>query len=259
MHDMLFVDTHTHLYMPEFGEDGDDAVRRAAAAGVTRLVFPDVNSETRSAMEAMAARFPGTVFQCAGLHPTELTEDWKSELDKLYEAGRKNGIVAIGETGMDCHWSRETVKEQETVFRAQIELALTRDLPLIVHSRDATELTLKILSDYKGRGIRGVFHAYGGSYETFLEICRLGDWYVGIGGVITFKNASISETIKKIPLDRILTETDSPWLSPVPFRGKRNESSYIPYIAEKIALQKGITVEEAADITTQNAKSLFRI
>lgn len=141
----------------------------------------------------------------------------------------------------------------------QLDLALELGLPVIVHNRDATELTLRILGDYKGRGLRGVFHAFGGSIETFRQIERLGDWYVGIGGVITFRKASIAETVREIPLERILTETDAPWLTPVPFRGTRNESSYIPYIVEKIAVQKGEDMEKVAETAWKNAHELFRI
>ena len=160
---------------------------------------------------------------------------------------------------MDFHWARDNAAIQEEVFRIQLDLALEMDIPVIVHNREATEHTLNILKDYRGRGLRGVFHAYGGSIETFMELQRLGDWYVGIGGVVTFRKASIAETIREIPLDRILTETDAPWLTPVPFRGTRNESSYIPYIAEKIAMQKGTDIETVAGVTSGNAEKLFGI
>lgn len=256
---MHFVDTHTHLYMSDYGDGCDDAVRRAIDAGVTKMILPDVDSSVRESVFSMASRFPGSAFPCLGLHPTEIPENWKEEVDRMMEYRDRKGIVAIGETGMDFHWVRDNAAIQEEVFRIQLDLALEMDIPVIVHNREATEHTLNILKDYRGRGLRGVFHAYGGSIETFLELQRLGDWYVGIGGVVTFRKASIAETIREIPLDRILTETDAPWLTPVPFRGTRNESSYIPYIAEKIAMQKGTDMETVAGVTSGNAEKLFGI
>ena len=160
---------------------------------------------------------------------------------------------------MDCYWSRDFVKEQEEVFRAQLELAHSMDLPVIIHSRESTELIINILKDCKGLNLRGVFHAYSGSIETFREISRLGDWYIGIGGVLTYKKASIAETVKQIPLDRIVLETDSPYLTPVPYRGKRNESSYIPHIAAKLAELKETDMAEIAEVTTANAIKIFNI
>lgn len=256
---MHFVDTHTHLYMSDYGDGCDDAVRRAIDAGVTKMILPDVDSSVRESVFSMASRFPGSAFPCLGLHPTEIPENWKEEVDRMMEYRDRKGIVAIGETGMDFHWDRDNAAIQEEVFRIQLDLALEMDIPVIVHNREATEHTLNILKDYRGRGLRGVFHAYGGSIETFMELQRLGDWYVGIGGVVTFRKASIAETIREIPLDRILTETDAPWLTPVPFRGTRNESSYIPYIAEKIAMQKGTDIETVAEVTSGNAEKLFGI
>ena len=254
---MHFVDTHTHLYMSDYGDGCDDAVRRAIDAGVTKMILPDVDSSVRESVFSMASRFPGSAFPCLGLHPTEIPENWKEEVDRMMEYRDRKGIVAIGETGMDFHWARDNAAIQEEVFRIQLDLALEMDIPVIVHNREATEHTLNILKDYRGRGLRGVFHAYGGSIETFMELQRLGDWYVGIGGVLTYKNASIASTLKEIPLDRILLETDSPYLPPVPYRGTRNESSHIPVIAAKVAEIKGTGIEEVAERTTGNAVRLF--
>ena len=158
---------------------------------------------------------------------------------------------------MDCYWSREFVREQEAAFERQVRLSCRLGLPVIIHAREATELILNVLERCKALSPRGVFHAFTGSRETFARIMKLGDWYVGIGGVVTFRNASIAETVKDIPLDRIVLETDSPYLTPVPHRGERNESSYIPLIAGKVALQKGTSIEEVAMATTRNAERLF--
>lgn len=255
---LQFVDTHTHLYDEAFDSDEDNAVIRAAEAGVTMMIVPDIDSQTRDKMFAFTDKHPGITYPCLGLHPTSVDSGWKAEIQKI-ESYENREIKAIGEIGIDCYWSKEFVKEQEEVFRIQLEAAAKMNLPVIIHSREATQMILDILKEFRGQGIKGVMHAYSGSYETFQELERLGDWYVGIGGVLTYKKASIAETIKKIPLERVLLETDSPYLPPVPFRGKRNESSYIPLIAAKLAELKECSTEEVASKTTQNAKKLFNI
>lgn len=259
----MFTDTHTHLYDEAFptAEDKDAAVHRALDAGVQKMIFPDENGTTRPHMLELCSRWPGVLFPCIGLHPTELGEDWRSELDKTLDQGRHAPTkwYAVGETGLDLYWDKSTQPIQEEAFRAQIDLALEKDLPLIIHAREATGAILSVLEDYRGRGLRGVFHAYSGSLETFRELDRYGNWFVGIGGVVTFKKALIGQIVKDIPLERILLETDSPYLTPVPHRGERNESSYIPLIAGFIAQAKGIEASTVGEITTQNANNLFKI
>lgn len=255
---MEFIDTHTHLYDEAFASEEDAAIERAAEAGVTRLIFPDIDSRTREAMFSIADRHEGVVFPCLGLHPTSIDAGWEKEMEAL-EGWLFRKIRAIGEIGMDCYWSKEFVKEQQHAFKLQLEMADRLDLPVIIHSRESTELIINVLKECRHLSLRGVFHAYSGSIETYREISRLGDWYIGIGGVLTYKKASIAETVKEIPLDRILLETDSPYLTPVPFRGRRNESAYIPHIAEKLAELTGKDVGEIATQTTENAVNLFRI
>ena len=255
---MEFIDTHAHLYDEAFDTEGDEAVGRAAEAGVTKIIFPDIDSVTRDKMFAYADRHPGVIFPCLGLHPTSVNKDWEKELAAL-EPYLDRRIYAIGEIGMDCYWSKEFIKEQQEVMRVQLEMADRLDLPVIIHSRESTELIINILKDCKHLSLRGVFHAYSGSVETFREISRLGDWHVGIGGVLTYKKASIAETVKEIPLDRIVLETDSPYLTPVPFRGKRNESGYVPHIAAKLSELTGKPLDEVAATTTDNAAKLFGI
>ena len=255
---MVFTDTHTHLYDEAFAGEEDLAVERAVAAGVTRMILPDIDSQTRKEMLSLADRHEGVLFPCLGLHPTSVDARWQEEMT-LMEQHLDKRIWAIGEIGMDCYWSREFVKEQEEVFRIQLEMAARLALPVIIHSRESTELILNVLKDCRHSGLRGVFHAFSGSIETFRELQRLGDWYIGIGGVLTYKKASIAETVREIPMERILLETDSPYLTPVPFRGKRNESAYIPHIASRLAELTGRTVEETAEITTDNAQKLFGI
>lgn len=256
---MEFIDTHSHLYDEAFSSEEDLAVERAIEAKVTKMILPDIDASTREAMFTLAERHPDTLFPTLGLHPTSVSQNWEEELNAVEKSLGNHKIWAIGEIGIDCYWSKEFLEQQKEVFRVQLELAHKSDLPVIIHSRESTELIINILKDFKHLPLRGVFHAYSGSVETFHELQKLGDWYIGIGGVLTYKKASIAETVKNIPLERILLETDSPYLTPVPYRGKRNESSYIPHIAEKLALQKEIDIAEVAHVTTANAKRLFRI
>lgn len=255
---MEFIDTHSHLYDEAFAGEEDLALQRSVEAGVTRLIFPDIDSKSREAMFAFAERHKGTIFPCAGLHPTSVDASWEQELMQV-ERHLDRDITAIGEIGIDCYWSKEFLEQQKEVFRLQLETAAKLSLPVIIHSRESTEIIISIIKELKHLGLRGVFHAYSGSKETYRELERLGYWYVGIGGVLTYKKASIAETVKDIPLERILLETDSPYLTPVPFRGKRNESSYIPYIAQRLAELTGRDLQEIAAVTTENATKLFNI
>ena len=256
---MEFIDTHSHLYDEAFTSEEDLAIARAIEAGVTRIILPDIDSTSREAMFALAERHPGTLFPTLGLHPTSVGANWKEEIDAVEKELPEHRIWAIGEIGIDCYWSKEFLEQQKEAFRIQLEMAHKADLPIIIHSRESTELIINILRDCRHLDLRGVFHAYSGSVETWREIRKLGDWYIGIGGVLTYKKASIAETVKEIPLERVVLETDSPYLTPVPYRGKRNESSYIPHIAEKLASQKEVSIEEVATITTENARRLFRL
>ena len=258
MQNMEFIDTHAHLYDEAFSGEEDAAIDRAIEAGVTGIIFPDIDSASREAMFAMAGRHEGTIFPTLGLHPTSIGADWEEEMARL-EGWLDRRIWAIGEIGMDCYWSKEFIKEQQTALRLQLEMADKMSLPAIIHSRESTELIINVLKECRHLNLRGVFHAYSGSLETYRELQRLGDWYIGIGGVLTYKKASIAETVKDIPLERILLETDSPYLTPVPFRGRRNESSYIPHIAARLAELTEKDIEEIAAVTTANAEKLFGI
>ena len=255
---MEFIDTHSHLYDEAFAGEEDAAVARAIEAGVNRIIFPDIDSQSRDAMFTFADRHPGIIFPCLGLHPTSVGADWQEELSRM-ESYMDRQIWAIGEIGMDCYWSKEYISQQQEVMRIQLEMAAKKGLPVIIHSRESTELIINILKECKHLGLRGVFHAFSGSIETFRELQKLGDWYIGIGGVLTYKKASIAETVREIPLERILLETDSPYLTPVPFRGKRNESGYIPHIAGRLAELISKDIAEVAETTTSNARKLFRI
>lgn len=255
---MQFVDTHSHLYDEAYAGEEDLAVERAVGVGVGRMIIPDINSQTRESMFALASRHPGKLFPTLGLHPTSVNADWKTELEKLQEY-RSRRIWAVGEVGIDCYWSKEFLEEQKTVFRLMLQMAHEMSLPVIIHSRDAGSIILDILKEHRHLDLHGVFHAFSGSMETYREIERLGDWYVGIGGVLTFKKASIAETVRSIPLEKIILETDAPYLTPAPHRGERNESAYIPLIAARLAELKETGIEHVAQQTTLNAEKLFGI
>ena len=255
---MEFVDTHTHNSDTSYAGEEDAVIARAVQAGVTRLLQADVDSRERDAMFSLVERHRGTLFPMLGLYPGSVDKGWRDEIDALMPY-RTRGIVALGEIGLDYHYGAEFKAEQQEALRVQFELAAQWDLPVNIHLRDATEDFFHIMDDCAHLHLRGNLHAFSGSYETFQRLQKYGDWNVGIGGVVTFKKSSIGRDIARIPLDRILLETDSPYLTPVPHRGERNESSMIPLIADFIAKAKGITLEEVAAETTQNARKLFGI
>ena len=255
---MEFIDTHTHNTDEAFRGEEDEIVSRALEAGVTHLLQPDIDSSERDGMFALCERHPGVLHPMLGLYPGSVKEGWEKEIEALYPY-RDRGIVAIGEIGLDYHDPDYDPAAQKAALKAQFELAAEWDLPVNIHLRDASEDFLSVLRECSHLGLRGSLHAYGGSREYFGSVCRYGDFYLGIGGVVTFKNSRIGRDISDIPLDRIVLETDSPYLSPVPFRGTRNDSSRIPVIAAFIADRKGIPLEEVARATTDNANRLFRI
>ena len=255
---MEYIDTHTHAYDEAFSGCEDEVVARGVAAGVTIQLQADVDSRERDRMFALVERHPDVLRPMLGLYPGSVDKDWRREIDAL-EAWRDRGIVAVGEIGLDYHYGAEFKAEQQEAFRVQLELAAAWDLPVNIHLREATEDFFAIIEDCRHLHLRGNLHAFSGSAETFERLRRLGDWYVGIGGVLTFKKTSLAETVKRIPLECILLETDAPYLTPVPHRGERNESAYIPLIADFLARQKGVSPEEVAETTTANAKRLFNL
>ena len=255
---MTFIDTHTHISDEAFAGEEDAVVRRALDAGVEAMLHPDVDSREREAMFALTDRHPGVLYPMLGLYPGSVDKGWKDELDEMLR-WRDRKVVAIGEIGLDYHYGAEFAAEQQEAFRVQLELASEMDLPVNIHLREATEDFFRIMDDCAGLHLRGSLHAFSGSFETFQRMQKYGEWYVGIGGVVTFRKASLAETVRRIPLDRIILETDSPYLTPVPYRGTRNESMYIPVIAAKVAELKGVSVEETAAATTAAARRLFNL
>ena len=249
----MYVDTHTHFYDEWLLPEAEEAIQRALDAGVGKMIQADVDSRERPAMWEIGLRHPGVLYPMLGLDAS-----WREELDAL-EPNKDKGIVAIGEIGLDYHEGLEFVQEQKEVLRLQLELAAAMNLPVNIHLRDAWEDLLTILADCKHLNLRGNLHCFTSSYEIFERANRYGDFSVGIGGGVTFKNASIAKTLERSPLEKILLETDAPYLAPVPYRGRRNESAYLPYVAAKVAEIKGISVEEVEAITTTNALKLFNI
>lgn len=254
----MFTDTHTHFYDEWLLQEADQAVQRALDAGVGKMIQADVDSRERPAMWDVSSKYPGVIFNMLGLYPGSVTpENWKEEMDLVYSWNKE--VVAIGEIGLDYHEGKEFAKEQKEVLRLQFELAAKMDLPVNIHLRDAWEDFFAVLKDCSHLHLRGDLHCFSGSYEVYQRANQYGDFSVGIGGVITFKNSGLAATVARIPMEHILLETDAPYLAPVPYRGKRNESAYLPIIAAKVAEVKSVSIEEIAEITTDNANRLFNI
>lgn len=256
----MAIDTHTHLYLPEFQPAPADAVKRAINAGVTHMVFPNVDLSTIEHMKRLHDQFPDSTSMAMGLHPTEIGPAWKEDIEVTDNELRthQSDYVAVGEIGIDLYWDKTHAEAQMQAFEHQCRMAVELNLPVIIHCRDGLEETVEVIEGIKG--LQGVFHSFGGSVEDVELIRRrAGDFYFGINGIVTFKNCSVRNTLPTITPDRLLLETDSPYLAPVPHRGKRNESAYIIHTAAHIASHLGIPVEELDSITTANARTLFRL
>ncbi len=251
------IDTHTHLYLDKFDLDRKRVVTSAIENGVKYMFLPNIDSSSIQPMLSLCDNFPGNCFPMMGLHPTSVKDNYKNELEIVNRWLVKKKFIAIGEIGIDLYWDKTYVTQQEAAFRFQIQLGIDHDLPLVIHSRNSMDQILDILKDYKEKGIRGIFHCFTGTADQAAKVINMG-FYLGIGGVLTFKNSGLSEVLDSIGLQHILLETDAPFLAPVPFRGKRNESAYIHLVAEKLAEVKRCSTEEVAKITTDNATTLFK-
>ncbi len=257
---MQFIDTHSHLYFEDFNADRDAVVERSVAAGVMRAVMPAVNSQTHAAMQETAARYPGYCRIAVGVHPTSINSNckWRSELDTVRRLLQEDAsrFCAVGEVGLDLHWDTSSISEQCQALAVQLQFALDHDLPVILHVRDAWNEIFPLLEPLAGR-LRGVFHSFQGSLGDYRRIREMGGFAIGIGGYITYKNSAVVHTLQSVALEDIVLETDAPYLTPVPHRGQRNESSYIPLVAARIAEIKGVSVEHVAEVTTARAGALF--
>jgi TatD DNase family protein len=255
---MQFIDTHTHLYLPEFDTDRDEVVNRAVSGGISKMLLPNIDIYSVNQMLSAVNRYPGICLPMTGLHPTSVKEDYLSQLDLLENLFTHHKFVAVGEIGIDLYWDKTFLKEQLISFRRQIIFASEKDLPIVIHSREAFPEVFSVLEEYRGKTIRGVFHAFTGTMRDAEKAIELG-FKLGIGGIVTFKNSGLDKIVKETGPGNIILETDSPYLAPVPYRGKRNESSYICIINKKLAEIFGLTEEETATITYSNTVSLFNL
>ena len=255
---IILTDTHTHLYSEEFNEDRNEMIQRAIDAGVSRLFIPAIDAASTPSMYALEQDFPENVFLMMGLHPTYVKDNYEEELQHVIEELAKRKFYAIGEIGIDLYWDKTHLKEQQTVFRTQIQLAKQYQLPIVIHCRDAFDEIFEILEEEKSDDLFGIFHCFTGTYEQALQAISY-NMKLGIGGVVTFKNGKIDQFLHQIDLQHIVLETDSPYLAPKPFRGKRNESKYVVNIAEKLAEIYELSYEEVAQKTTENSKAIFGI
>ncbi len=252
------IDTHCHLYSSEYEEDIGLVIARASEEGVTKFYLPAIDSSFTERMNTIENLFPDKCFSMAGLHPCSVKENYKEELHQVEQLLQQRNFIGIGETGLDFYWDKTFVKEQYLALEMQIEYALTYKLPLILHTRNATQQTIDVVKKYSPKGLTGIFHCFGGSLHEANQITDM-DFYLGIGGVVTYKNAGLPEVLKAVNMKHIVLETDAPYLTPVPMRGKRNESSYLKYVVEKLAIVKGISESEVKDITTTNAEKIFGV
>lgn len=250
------IDTHAHLYLKDFGNDIEMVMARAVAEGVKRVYLPALDRAHMDQVLDLETRFPEFCVAMSGLHPCYVGAEYAAELEFVTGLLASRRFAAVGEIGLDYYWDRTFEREQKIAFEQQMELAVEHGLPVVIHSRSAMDDTIGMLRAAQGTGLRGIFHCFSGSAEEAQAVIECG-LYLGIGGVVTYKNAGLDRVVAELPLERIVLETDAPYLTPVPFRGKRNESSYLRYIVQKIAEIKQLPVEEVARITTENAREIF--
>ncbi|HFS67538.1 MAG TPA: TatD family deoxyribonuclease [Flavobacteriia bacterium] len=255
---MILTDTHTHLYAAQFDEDRNQVVQRAIDNGVERFFIPAIDSQTTESMFSLEKQFPKNMFLMMGLHPTHVKENYKEALEHVKKWLDTRQFYAVGEIGIDLYWDKTYVKEQQEAFKTQIQWAKEKNLPIVIHCRDAFDEVFEVLETAKDDKLFGIFHCFTGNLEQAKKAISY-NMKLGIGGVVTFKNGKIDQFLSEIPIQDIVLETDAPYLAPTPFRGKRNESSYLVQIAEKVSEIYQLPLEEVAKITTQNSKSIFGV
>ena len=256
---MQFIDTHTHIYIDDFNDDREEVVRQAIAAGVDTLLLPNIDVESIVQVKRLTQQFPQNCRPMMGLHPGYVDANWKEALAAIEKELFAGGYIAVGEIGMDLYWDKTFVEEQKHVFAQQVKWAKELRLPIAIHARDAFDPIFDILDELNDENLTGVFHCFTGTVEQAQKVLSYGGFYFGIGGVVTYKNAGLDRVVAELPMDKLVLETDAPYLPPVPHRGKRNESAFLLHVAEKVAEVKNLSLKEVADTTTQNAKSLFRL
>jgi TatD DNase family protein len=252
-----YIDTHSHLYLPAFDGDRDTVVEAAVNRGIGKIFLPNIDSSSIVPMNLLAERFPGICYPMMGLHPTSVKENHEEELNRVVQELKIRRYYAIGETGIDLYWDKTFFHEQCLAFTRQLDLSVEYRLPVIMHARESFHEILEILEGYRSKGLKGIFHAFTGSVEIAEKVISMG-FKLGIGGIVTYKKSILPDVVRETGLENIVLETDSPYLTPVPFRGKRNESGYISYIAETLAMILNTSAEEVGRITTHNALQLFQ-
>ena len=250
------IDTHTHLYLEQFKDDIDNVISRAKAIGVQRFYLPSINSKYNQSMHDLEKKFPNDVFCMIGLHPCYVDDNFDLEIDFIKKQIEKHDYKAIGEIGIDLFHEKKYFQQQVIAFEEQIKLAIDYDLPIVIHSRDSFDEIFEVLEKFKCEKLRGIFHCFTGNIDQAHRIIDL-NFHLGIGGVLTFKNGKISEFLNEIPINKIVLETDSPYLAPSPHRGSRNESSYLKIIADKLAKVYNLEIDEISNITQQNSIEIF--
>lgn len=259
---MEWIDTHTHLFSDMFKLDAAQVILRSHDAGIKKMLLPNIDEASVKQMESLVDQFPTICYPMMGLHPTSVQKDYRKQLRTLHTILKSNPerYVAVGEIGTDLYWDKTFKNEMEIAFKEQIRWALEYDKPIVIHSRDTLDWNISIVEEIKTNNpsLRGVFHCFNGTVEQAKRIADMG-FYMGVGGVITFKNSGVDEVMAQIPIEFLVMETDSPYLAPVPYRGQRNSSEYIPLIAGKLAEVKDMPLKEIARITTENAQALFRL
>ena len=253
---MQFIDTHAHIYAADFKTDQPETLRRAQEEGVTKILMPNIDHTSIDVMLETEAQNPELCLAMMGLHPCSVKKDFQKELYLVEDWLQKRKFIGIGETGLDLYWDKTFLAQQQEALQIQTEWAIKHKLPLILHTRDSFPETYEIISRNQHENLAGIFHCFSGTAEEAQKAIEL-NFYLGIGGVATFKNGGLDKILPEIPLEKIVLETDCPYLAPVPHRGKRNEPAYVKLVAQKIAQLKNISVEELARITTQNARQLF--
>ena len=255
---MQIIDTHTHLYLNQFKDDVDLVIERAKNAGIDKFIFPAIDSSHFKDMHELRNRYPENIYLMSGLHPVSVKDNYKEELNLVLKSLETHNYVAIGEIGIDLYWDKTFLKQQQEAFEFQIRLAISNNLPIVIHCRDGFDEIFEILDAEKCSKLRGIFHCFTGTLEQAVRAINLG-FKLGIGGVVTFKNGGIDKFLNKIDIKNIVLETDAPYLSPVPHRGKRNESFYVTYVLKKISELYGLNEQEIAKITSKNALEIFNI
>jgi TatD DNase family protein len=255
---MIFVDTHTHLYLEDFDADRDQVIADAIARGVDYFLLPNVDATTTAAMLALCTNYPRHCYPMMGLHPASVKQDYEEQLQQTKNLLATGKYIAIGEIGMDLYWDKTFVEEQKCVLSEQLRLAVSMQLPVVIHSRNSFDEILSVIQQTALSGLTGVFHCFSGTIQQAGQVIGMG-FKIGIGGVLTFKNSGLDKVVQHFGLEHLLLETDSPYLAPVPYRGKRNQSAYIPLIAQKIADIKDVSLQQVAEVTTFNAMDLFKL